>query len=82
MCPFHLHSFFIQLLVTCKNIVLLAFSLCDTLLHGVLSVLYLSQKAACQSILSNARSSFSLTLLAFWTPVMNVGDIKVVIEST
>jgi len=33
-------------------------------------------------ILSNIGSSFSLALLAFWAPVMDVGDIKVVIQST
>ena len=82
MCLFHHHSFFIQLLVACKNSVLLAFFLCDTLFHGVLSVLYTGLKAACQSILSNAGSSFSLTLLAFWAAVMDAGDIKVVIQST
>lgn len=64
------------------NTVLLAFFLCDTLLHGVLSVLYTGLKAACQSILSNAGSSFSLTLLAFWAAVMDAGDKKVVLQST
>ena len=82
MCLFHHHGFSIQLLVTCKNSVLLAFFLCDTLLHGVLSVLYTGLKAACQSTLSNAGSSFSLTLLAFWAAVMDAGDKKVVIQST